>query len=448
MRTLADIHTELRRLDKAIDGLLTHEHLSAAQLAEHDDLVGRRHRLIGEADIARRREERRVGSGRLTDPEQPGGGTTATARLPATVRRTADDADHDPTRGFRSPREFLLAVMRASAGPTDERLRPLFIGSSPTLDRFLTAGNDEARGNSDPSGGFLVPEAFSPRVLTISPESDPTSGYCQMLPMGSSRLRIPARVDKDHRTSVAGGITVTRRPETIAALTSQLVMQQVVLEAYTLLGASFATEELLMDSPAAFVQLLEMSFSQAMSAQIIKEKLTGTGVGEYLGVLVSPCLVTVTKETGQAAGTLVYENVIKARSQCWGYGQAIWLANHDTMPQLMLLNQSVGTGGVPVWQPSAREDAPDMLLGRPLVFSEYVPSLGSVGDLLCGNWSQYLEGIYQPLLTAESVHVRFLNHERAFKAWTRNAGAPWWTSSLTPAVSSKPLSPFVAIQAR
>jgi hypothetical protein len=32
--------------------------------------------------------------------------------------------------------------------------------------------------------------------------------------------------------------------------------------------------------------------------------------------------------------------------------------------------------------PSAREDAPDMLFGRPLFFTEYCDTLGDEGDLL------------------------------------------------------------------
>jgi len=131
----------------------------------------------------------------------------------------------------------------------------------------------------------------------------------------------------------------------------------------------------------------------------------------------------------------------------YGYGNAIWIANHDTLPQLMLLNQSVGTGGAPLWQPSAREDHPDTLLGRPLFFSEHMQTLGTAGDILCGDWSQYLEGTLQGLQSAESIHVRFAEHERAFKFWLRNAGACWWRAALTPNVGST-LSPFVRVATR
>ena len=101
-----------------------------------------------------------------------------------------------------------------------------------------------------------------------------------------------------------------------------------------------------------------------------------------------------------------------------------------------------------VFMPSLREDVPDLLLGRPIIFTEYCQTLGSQGNLVLVDWSQYLEGTLQPLQSAESIHVRFLNHERAFKFWMMNAGAPWWRSPLTPKNSTKSLSPFVTLQAR
>ena len=136
------------------------------------------------------------------------------------------------------------------------------------------------------------------------------------------------------------------------------------------------------------------------------------------------------------------------RARCWGYENAIWLYNHDALPQLMNLVMPIGTAGVAMWQSSAREGEPDLLLGRPAIATEYCDTVGDEGDLILGNWTQYLEGTYQPLQSAESIHVRFEYHERVFKFWTRNAGAPWWRSPLTTKNSTNTLSPFVTLGAR
>jgi hypothetical protein len=65
---------------------------------------------------------------------------------------------------------------------------------------------------------------------------------------------------------------------------------------------------------------------------------------------------------------------------------------------------------------------------------------------LC-NWSEYLEGTYMPYETAESMHVRFLENETAFRVTMMNAGAHWWRSVLTP-VNGSTLSPVVYLQTR
>jgi HK97 family phage major capsid protein len=88
------------------------------------------------------------------------------------------------------------------------------------------------------------------------------------------------------------------------------------------------------------------------------------------------------------------------------------------------------------------------LLGRPIFYTEYCKSIGTQGDLILANWTQYLEGTYQPMQNEESVHVRFVNHERTFKFWMRNAGAPWWKTALTPKNSTNKLSPFVVLDTR
>lgn len=382
-----------------------------------------------------RTEQLAQGRGRKTD-------STTVETL--SIGNPREAFEQDPNKGFKTPREYFLSVIEDGQRGGENR--------DPRL-QYLTVGSDEARGNSNPAGGFLVPTGFSPNLLKIDPESDPLSGRTTMIPMAQPIVKIPARVDSTHTTSVSGGLTVTRRPETVAGTASQMTMSQVTLEAHNLMGLSYATEEILVDSPISFAALLAAGFSDQFTSHLINERINGTGIGEFMGVLThlttaSGCTISQAKETGQAATTIVYENVINMRSRCYGYGKAVWLANHDTLPQLLLMNQAIGTGGVPVWQPAVGQDHGDMLLGRPIIFTEYCKTLGTLGDIILGNWSEYLEGTLEPLQSAESIHVRFVNHERAFKFWLRNAGQPWWKAALTPKNSSNTLSPFVVLATR
>lgn len=354
----------------------------------------------------------------------------------------------DPNCGFKSPRDYMLHVAQAAkdGGTKDERL--LSLRADEGLQRVATAGSDEAGTYSDPYGGFLIPEGFSPNLLQVKAEVDPLGGRTMAVPMTAPTVAIPARVDKTHTSSVSGGFIVYRTSETQSVSATRGEYEMVRLTANPLMGISYATEQLLTDSPISYATLIEAGFRTEFAAKLTKERIGGTGVGQFTGVLNAGCKIEVSKETGQAADTVLYENVIKMRSRCWGYGSAIWLYNQDALPQLMQMYQAIGTAGVPVWQTSAREGEPDILLGRPAFPSEFCKTVGDAGDLILGNWSQYLEGTYQQIEGAESVHVRFLTNERTFRFVMRNDGGPWWKTALTPAESSTTLSPFVTLEAR
>jgi len=365
---------------------------------------------------------------------EPVDGLTLTSSTPVTVKEP--NSLKDPKKGFASSQEFFRTVMSSTTtGRIDQRLKPL-----------ATAGSDEAGTYSDPYGGFLVPAGFMPNLLSLSAEGDPTAGRTMAVPMTSPSVDIPARTDKTHTSSVSGGLIVYRRSETQSVTATRMEMETVGLKATPLMGLSYATEELINDSAISFVALLEAGFRDEFAKKILNEKIRGTGVGQMEGVLSTPALISVTGAGG--AAEIIFEDIVQMRSQCYGYQNAIWLYNHDCLPQLAQMVMPIGTAGVAMWQNSARESEPDMLWGRPAFPCEHCASVGTVGDIILGDWSQYLEGTYQQLESAESLHVRFVNNERTFRFLLRNDGKCWWRSALTPAQSSTTLSPFVAIGTR
>lgn len=358
-----------------------------------------------------------------------------TASSAVVVKENVED---DPKGGFTDHKDYLKAVMDSGTGRRiDKRLL-----------RFrATAGSDEQGAYADPYGGYLIPVSVAPGVLSLRPEDDPLSALITNIPMTAPVVKINARVDKTHTTSVSGGLTVTRRPETVDGTSSRMQFEPIELNAHELFGLAYATETILTDSPESFVALLSAGFRDEFQSKAMAERINGTGVGEPKGAMKSGCLITVSAETGQASSTIITENIDKMAARCWRYGQSVWLANHSTRPQLRGLVRAVGTGGSVVPYFDANPDGAETLDGRPIYFTEECAALGSLGDILLGVWSEYLEGLYQPLQQAESIHVRFIANERAFKFWLRNDGQPWWRAALTPK-NGDTLSPFVTLAAR
>lgn len=438
METKAQLEAKIASLTADIDGIFAKADTEkrAVSKEELDAIDGKNASIdAAKAEIAL---QDRAEQTRLAHQNRPKPQRKTTADDPGKkITGQHENFEDDPKKGFKDHREFLLGVQSAAVrkGTDDARLR------------FLTAGSDEQSTFSDPYGGFFVPVGIMAGFMATTPETDPIGSRTMKVPMTTPQLKINARVDKNHTTSVSGGLRVYRRQEADTVASSRAQFEQVELNAHEQTGVAFATEQLLERSPVSFIAILEAGFRDEFVSELVDERLNGTGTGEYEGILNTACVLSVAKESGQAAATIVLDNIIKMRARAWRYSNCIWMANNDTLPQLMKLNFTVGTSGVPYWLPSAREGEPDILLGRPIIFTEYCKTLGTTGDLWLANWSQYLEGTLSSQRSAESMHVRFLEGERTFKFWQENDGKVWWRSPLTPR-NGATLSPFVKLDTR
>jgi HK97 family phage major capsid protein len=165
----------------------------------------------------------------------------------------------------------------------------------------------------------------------------------------------------------------------------------------------------------------------------------------------------VAKETGQAAATIVWENIVKqyARMLPTSLGRACWVANIETFPQLATMALSVGTGGGPVWIGSGYDPGnsgsstpPATILGRPVLFTEKASALGSPGDISFVDLSYYLIGDRMAMQSMISEHFLFSTDKIAFRIIERLDGRPWLQSAITPHLGSGTLTPFVQIASR
>jgi HK97 family phage major capsid protein len=356
----------------------------------------------------------------------------------------------DPMRGFRHGPAFLLSVKGYYEGGSSKLTPQLKSLGVPKME--ATAGSDEGSTFANPYGGFLLPEGVQPGIRKVDGEGDPTIGRTFQYPMEMKTFKVNSLVSYDHTTTSSGGLRVYRRAEALEVTASKLQFEQITLDLMEMMGIAYDTEEILRWSPLSFVTMLQQGFNTEFQAKTIKEKISGTGVGQFQGALNSPALITVDKETDQTAGTIIFENILNMKKRCFGYGNAVWLANNDTQGEFPKLNVNVpGSGVALVWMPSAVEGAPERLLGRPLIFTDWCKTLGNKGDIILADWSQFYEcyDARNPgIQAAESVHVRFLTNERCFRFLTLNDGKFMWTTYYTPPNSTVTRSPIVTLAER
>ncbi len=351
---------------------------------------------------------------------------------------------------FSSMGEFFVAVAQAGtpygrfsgAGRVDERLSMMQAASG-------------ASANVPSDGGFLVGATKSNEIMKKIYTGGEILKNCKVYEIGenSDSLEVPYLEDSDRAAgSRWGGLRAYRAGETDAATASKATLGLWECRVTDLKALCYVTERLLNDAPALESLMMEM-MPQEFMYKLEEEIMTGLGGLQCKGIVGDPATVSVAKETGQAATTLLYENIIKMWSRCWGRsrGRAQWYHNQDIEPQLFSMTMNVGTGGVPLFlPPNGISGSPyASLLGKPLVPVEQAETLGTVGDITLADFNEYALVRKGGLNTQSSIHVKFIYDEMTFKFGMRVNGKPKWKNVLVPAKGvANTLSPFVTTATR
>lgn len=362
------------------------------------------------------------------------------------VQVTGDRADAP----FRSLGEQLQAVVRAARTPHQPDPRLLRLNDRIAAEIRATGMSEDVPAD----GGFFVQEDFGTALMARIYNTGAIASRCTRIPItsASNRIALPMlRETSRANGSRWGGVQAYWSGEAGTITASQMGTEQWRLELDKLTALIYATDELLEDAAALEAWINRAGVSE-MAFKLDDAILNGTGVGQAFGILTSAALVEVAKEAGQAATTIVAANVNKAYSRCFAPNRqrAVWLINQDTEPQLEALSVNVGTGGLPVYlPPGGLADTPNSRLkGRPVIPVEQCATLGTVGDIILADLSEYILIEKGGVRAAASIHVQFLTAQTAFRYGMRINGRPWWTSTMQPFKGSNTLSPFVAVATR
>ncbi|MGH7961207.1 MAG: phage major capsid protein, partial [Candidatus Binatia bacterium] len=253
------------------------------------------------------------------------------------------------------------------------------------------------------AGGFMVPEEYAAMLLNQSLEQEIIRPRAQVAPMKSATKKVGTFQNDDNSTSAPyGGLSLQWMEETGTIGLKEAKTRLITLAAKKA-GMLVPVSNELLEDGTSFDEQLGNAIISSVGWGLDDAFLNGTGVGTPLGILNAPSLVTVTKETGQTAGSVVYENITKMYSRMHPacIQKAIWIANVTTVPSLLSLSIGVGTAGA--WYPVLREtDGAFTMLGRPVLFTEKVPTAGAKGDILFVDLSQYVIGLRKDVTVDKS----------------------------------------------
>ena len=369
--------------------------------------------------------------------EKPGDALT----VPKNAKiETSDSRSKDK---FGSLGEQLMAVINAGKpnGKVDPRLYNAASGMNETV----------------PSeGGFLIQQDFTTRAYEDLFDNGLIAGKCDKVPIsGNANGTVLNGFDETSRaSSTAGGVVVYWTDEAELKTASKPKFRRVELNLKKMHGLCYLTDEMMMDS-AQIEATVSNAFIKAMDFKLQDGIINGTGAGMPLGILNAGCLVTVAKEAGQAADTIVAQNIMKmyARRFASLTGNYAWYYNQNIEPQLYQLSLAVGTGGIPLYMPPGgmSETPYSRIMGLPAYAIEQAAALGDQGDIILADFQDgYVLAEKGGVKTDMSIHVRFAYDETALRFVLRVDGQPWRASALTPykGGTSDTQSHFITLAAR
>jgi HK97 family phage major capsid protein len=343
---------------------------------------------------------------------------------------------------FKSLGEMLLAVRKFEMTKGQSRDPRLFAGP---------AGMDEAM---PAEGGFLIQKDFSAELLKRMYQTGQIVSRCRKIPLSgnSNGIKINA-IDEDSRADGSrwGGVLGYWANEAAALTQSKPKFRRVELQLNKLIALCYATDELLEDG-AALEAVIQDSFGEEMTFKVEDAIINGTGAGQPLGIMNSGALITQAKASGDSGAVLTTADVLAMWNRLWvpSRPNAVWLADVSIEPQLyQLVLGAPSLGQILLYTPPGdKGNQTGMLMGRPVIFHEHGAVLGTPGDIILTDLSQYVMCDKNGVRQDYSMHVNFLTDEGVFRFVYRTDGQAWWKKPLTPKSGGSTLSPFIALATR
>ena len=274
-------------------------------------------------------------------------------------RADADDAEDKTGRASDDYRKNFWNAMRSKA--------PM-----PAVTNALQVGTDS-------EGGYLVPDEYERTLVEALEEENIFRQMAKVIKTSSGDRKIPV---------VASKGTASWIDEEGAFPESDDSFGQVSIGAYKLGTMIKVSEELLNDSVFDLQSYISREFARRIGAKEEEAFFTGDGKGKPLGVLAA----TGGAETGVTAASATAVTADELMDLYYSLKspyrkKSMWVLNDSTIKAIRKLKDN---NGQYLWQPSLAAGTPDMILGRPIKTSAYMPAMAAGAKTIAfGDFSYY-----------------------------------------------------------
>lgn len=352
----------------------------------------------------------------------------------ARVEVGVDRRTLDPKAGFANAGEFYKAVKDAAFGTVDNKLK---IANA----AFEKYGED---------GGFLVPSDFRSEIQKKVMGDESLLSRTRQFPISANSLSMPI----NETSPWEGGVQAFWEGEGQSHTESKPKFGMLDLKTKKITALVKVTDELLEDA-TALEAFIKAEAPEAILHKVNVAIISGDGVGKPMGFLNSAFKYKVAKEAGQAADTIVFENVVNMYSHLLprSLNKAVWLVNPAVMPKLRLMKfDAAAASPVPAYMPpSGLAGAPyGTLMGLPILpMIGGVKALGDEGDISLVDLSYYYtafktQGVKQDV----SLHAYWDKDMVGYKFQMRLDGKCPFTSPVSTENGSFQMSGIITLEDR
>ena len=242
----------------------------------------------------------------------------------------------------------------------------------PTVMNALQIGTDS-------EGGYLVPDEYERTLVEALEEENIFRQLAKIIQTSSGDRKIPVVATKG---------TASWIDEEGAYLESDDSFSQVSIGAYKLGTMIKVSEELLNDSVFDLESYISREFARRIGAKEEESFFTGDGTGKPLGILAA----TGGAETGITAASATAITADELIDLFYSLKapyrrNAVWVLNDSTIKAIRKLKDNQGQY---LWQPSLTAGAPDLLLGKPVRTSAFMPAIAADAKTIAfGDFSYY-----------------------------------------------------------
>ena len=242
--------------------------------------------------------------------------------------------------------------------------------------------------DSDTEGGTLVrPEQFVARLIQAIDDQVFIRSLATVFQVAdASSLGAPSLdtdpADADWTTELATGSEDTAMRFGKRSLTPHPLAKRIKVSKALLRLAALGVESIVLG---------RLGYKFGISAE--KGYLTGSGSNQPLGVFTaSDDGISTSRDvsTGNTATAITFDGLIEAQFSVKGqyWPRARWLFHRDAMKLIAKIKDGEDRF---MWEPAVRASEPDLLRGRPLMISEYVPNTFTTGQYvgMYGDFSNY-----------------------------------------------------------